>query len=208
MKKLDTFGNMLGEIPYYGVRGSISRIDEHGKHYYVYRYDDRGNIGNCFVIPKKYEKKLFENYIDDVKNYLDTNKEKYLTSFSSQLKTSLNLKKHFVGLSVSVVLAISSILASIFTSGVASYIGIAGFFFSFISSCYEGQILNKCMLENKRHGFIHQYKEYLNQVNEYNIKNKKFDRVDSTKYSNIVRQEENVIDLTKKRVLSQGIKRK
>lgn len=193
---------ILYRVPFYGQRGSINKIVENGNYYSVTRYGLDGEDGEILITPKKYKSQLLGNYIDDVKKYLEANNTKYLVNIDNQLRKNIDKKKLTIGTLISVCISALSISGVVFTSETISNVCLGTFFFSFIASCYELNLLKECFQEEKRQEFINEYKGYVNELNEFNLNREKSKESPHTIYSNIKNQEVNkVMDITNKRIL-------
>ena len=195
--------NIIYQSPFYGIKGSISKVVEQDNRYLVTRYDVDGKDGEVFELSKKCKNDLHENYISDIKNYLEINHTKYLTSLSNQAKSQFPKKKILI---LSVVLAaITAVsgLGIIFTTEAMFYLFSMTFFFSFMASCHYTHLLRSCLVEEKRQEFIHQYKEYTEVLNAYNITNEKNNIHHPTMYSNVSKiDQDKVIDIEKRKILN------
>ena len=197
-KRMQQEQKLLLRSPFYGLKGSISRITKDGNYYLVTRYDTNGKDGETFPTPTKKKNEIVENYIDDIKNYLEANHTKYLMSLNQQSKKRLSKKTAILLASIFGTLAISSVVGTLFTTGVLSQAFLTSFFFTFIISYHELHVLKDCIVEEKIQDFIHEYKGYIKKVNDFNIKNDRKNRGKETIYSNVSTQEENkVIDIEK-----------
>ena len=193
---------ILYHVPFYGQRGSINKIVENGNYYSVTRYDLYGNDGEVLITPKRYKNKLLGNYIDDVRKYLEANNTKYMVNIDNQLRKDIDKKKLAIGAIISVCISALSISGVVFTTKTISNVCLGTFFFSFIASCYELNLLRECLQEEKRQKFINEYKCYVNELNEFNLNNERSKESPHTVYSNIKNQEVGkVMDIANKKVL-------
>ena len=191
----------LIQLPFYGVRGSIKKIVEDGNYYLVTRYGSFGEDGEVLPTPKKRKNEIRDNFVHDLKKYLENNHDKYLTILSEQSKKVFHKKKTMILAAIASAIAGLSAGATILTSSQFSYLLLTIFFVSFIVSCYQIHDLKEIMKEEKRQKFIHQYKHYSNELNMYNIQKEKIKKYGDTRYSNVYQHEEDkVIDINKKRI--------
>ncbi len=211
MKKSIFRGKKVNEnssfvVPFYGVRGSIKSISLDGNYFDVIRYGVNGEDGERLVTPKKYEKNLMINYIDDVKKYLEVNDTKFLSVKGNLSKKVFSKKKIILGTLISTLLATSSILGTIFSAEMVSYTFLTLFFFSFIASCYEVNELKKYIEEEKNKKFINEYKKYQDTINSYNISIDKLKENVKTNYNGLGKKvdENKVIDIDKKKILKKN----
>ena len=198
-KEIPVDENVLWKTPFYGVKGSISKVVLDDDRYLVTRYDVNGNDGEVLPTPKRRKKELYGNYIHDVKGYLEANHMRYLSSLSNQLKAKILKKDILIKVLVCSLFVLLSGLGIAFTTGSLLYFSILSFVVSFVASCYKFNDLKKVMDEEKRQDFIHEYKSYVNELNEYNMDREKI-YSNRTQYSNIVNDRDKVIDYNRKLV--------
>ena len=106
----------LIQLPFYGIRGSIKNIVEDGNYYLVTRYGMLGEDGEVLPTPKKRKSEIHDNYVQDLKKYLENNHAKYLTILSEQSKKVFHKKKTMILAAIAVVIAGLSAGATIFVS--------------------------------------------------------------------------------------------
>ena len=171
------------EVPFYGERGSICKIERIDHMYQVTRYGINGEEGEVTLTPVK-NKGLMKNYIDDNKKYLEKNWEKYLTSLNQQPKSPLKKKKVIALSGISSAITIASGIGIIFAPEILMFLCLPTFLTSFITTCSELKKLNGIKKEEKEKKFRKQYEKITQEVNQYNI-NKKYNSGKVTEYSNI-----------------------
>ena len=199
--------NKTFSLPYYGVRGSIKNITSDGDYLLVTRYGIAGTTGEKLPTPKRKKKELQENIINDIRRYLEVNNSKYLTSLSKQSKRYLSKKKTIILASIATLITGFSVLGTALTSGNISYMFMTIFFISFIANCHEFSELKEIIQEEKRQKFIHQYKDYSNKLNTYNIRREKEKNKNNTKYASVSKNaSDKIIDINKKKVLGKNNK--
>lgn len=197
--------NKTFSLPYYGVRGSIKDITAEGDYLLVTRYGIAGTTGEKLPTPKRKKRELQENIINDIRRYLEANNSKYLTSLSKQSKRYISKKKTIILTSIATLVTSLSVLGTVLTSGNISYMFLTIFFASFIANCHEFSELKEIIQEEKRQRFIHQYKDYSNKLNLYNIKKEKEKNRDNTKYTSVSKNiSDKVIDINKKKILEKN----
>ncbi len=197
--------NKTFSLPYYGVRGSIKNITSDGDYLIVTRYGIAGTTGEKLPTPKRKKRQLQENIINDIRRYLEANNSKYLTSLSKQLKRYIPKKKTIILASIATLITGLSILGTVLTSGNISYMFLTIFFVSFIANCHEFSELKEIIQEEKRQKFIHQYKDYSNKLNSYNLKREKEKNRSNTKYTSVSKNiSDKIIDINKKKILEKN----
>ena len=197
--------DLIYSVPFYGIKGSISKVKDDGNQYLVTRYDVNGKDGEVFPISKKKQKELIKNYVSDVKKYLEINKAKYVTLLNNQSKIKHTKLEKTILTTVYTLISTASIIGLIFATGSISYVCLATFFVSFIATCNEFNILKKDNIEGKNQEFIHKYKNYMIELNKHS-KEKQYSK---TKYSTISESNtETVIDINKRKVLNKNEKNK
>ena len=189
-------------LPFYGVRGSIKKVSLDGDYLLVTRYGASGEDGEKLPTPMNKRKELQKNLIDDLKKYLEINESKYFTSLSNQSKKCFSKKKVIILAIVSSLITVLSLLGFVLIPNNLSYAFLSAFFVSFIASCHELSELKELYDEEKRQKFIHQYEDYYNKINLYNIHKDKEKQRKSTKNADFSRNSsDKVIDINKKKIL-------
>ena len=184
--------NILYSAPFYGEKGSICKIIKDGDYYKVTRYGINGEEGEVLITPKKRRKKLINNYMEDITNYLQKESEKYLTVKSKEPKKELSKKRIIIVSSISVILTIVSGLGMIFTTETIMSACIPTFVISFIVSCGELNELKKYLTNEKNKKFRKTYENYKKEINEYNI-TKDIEQKEKTKYTSINQNKQNKV---------------
>ena len=91
---------LLKELPFYGVAGSIYRIEEAPDCYYKVLYNQDGSINSRMIpVPKKRCKNLglvVNDYIEDVKKYLKVFNDKYIDYSNDEIKPILNNREFYI----------------------------------------------------------------------------------------------------------------
>ncbi len=93
------------KLPFYGKRGTISKIIENEKTYTVTKYGVDGKEEIKLTIPKKKKNYdgLLQNYYQDMKCYLDQNYDKYFDYKSTRLKKKINMNHVSLGKYISII---------------------------------------------------------------------------------------------------------
>ena len=150
---------LLQELPFYGIGGTICRIEEAEESYYKVLYNQDGSINPLKIpVPKKKKKNfkyLLDDYFKDLVNYLDKFKNKHIELETSTYKEVLTNKQF-------ILLSIITFLASIFSIPFLFTTTIIGLIFSTVSilSLYIVCDIHKkdAQTVNSRNVFIKQYK--------------------------------------------------
>lgn len=191
-------------VPFYGKRGSLKnvRIDKNDPSYYlVTRYNINGKDGDTFPVPKKRKNELYQEYIHDVKNYLDEMRTKYVTILNHSYQVDNTKKQKMFLATVMALLTIFSVFASAMATDGMLYFFLVTFFVGFVSSCFEFTSLKKSLISEKRLDEKNEYEKYLNIYNDYHIKRERSKKKHPTKYSNLEQSNDKIIDIELKRVL-------
>lgn len=122
---------LVPELPFYGIAGTICRIEEAPEAYYKVLYNQDGTINPLKIpVPKKKKRNLsllLGDYINDVKKYLEVYQDKYIDYSDKKVKPILN-KREFYILLVITILATMASIPFLFTTVVV------GLFFSTVST--------------------------------------------------------------------------
>ena len=172
------------QVPFYGERGSICKIERINNIYQVTHYGINGEEGEITITPAK-NKGIIKNYIDDNAKYLEKNWERYLTSLSQQPKSQPKKKKTIALSGISGSIALASAVGIIFAPETLMMACLPTFLTSFIATCSEIKKLKSIKKEEKEKKFRKQYEKITQEVNQYNI-NKKYNSGKLTEYSNII----------------------
>lgn len=176
--------SVLYSLPYYGKTNTIASVtlpaDSHVC--YVTRYGDNGELGKVFPVPKKYLKKVEDNYISDLKDFLLNTGDRYQSARFSSDKVS-KLKVLAIS-SSSFSILFATMLGTIFTNGSLAMVNSLGFVTSFIGTCYSTTQIKKYIQSVKDKKFMKEYQNQEKILNHYNISNanKKSER---TKYHGV-----------------------
>lgn len=194
-------------VPFYGKKGTLKnvKIDKNDSNYYlVTRYNLNGKDGEVFPVPKKRKKELQQEYISDVKNYLDEMRTKYVTILNHSYETDNNKKQKIILTIVTSLVTVLSLYASAIATDGMLYFFLTMFFIGFVSSCFELNALKKTITNEKRLNEKNEYEKYLNIYNDYHIKKERSKKKRPTKYSNLEQSDEKIIDINLKRVLEKS----
>ena len=186
-------------LPFFEKKGTICNIIEEDKNYIVYRYDTNGKK-ITLKVPKnsKNYNLLLENYYTDLKDYLDTNNNKYECYKKENLNKIKNSKITLLKL-VSILLLVASI-SLLATSGLLEYIGFILAIVSVPTIISSIAISAKEKDRENKLQFINKYNELENKLKIYNgSKNK---TIKLTQYTGLNPNNRNPkIDLKKVKVL-------
>lgn len=191
--------NVLYSLPYYGKANTIANVTlSDDSHFcYVTRYGYNGDSNKIFPVPKKYLKRVEDNFISDLRNYLLSNDDKYRLAKISQKNIS---KLKVLGMSFSSFsMLFVTTLGIVFTDGVLGGISSLGFISSFVGSCYSTTQIKKYFDNKKSRKFINEYKNHEKELNNYNI-NRDEHQNNLTRYHGINKGYSNDLDLVKIRV--------
>lgn len=185
---------VLPDIPFYGLKGTICRIevlkddyDNRELCYYKVLYNQDGTISKDKVrVPKSKGKNLsslINDYYNDLKKYLDLNNSKYLDYKENGLKEKNNKKtiQALIILSViAIVIFIPILLSTTYIGAIIEAICLLLF--------YKANELHKKIIEDeKKSEFIKQYDYYQKDLVKYqslkNDKDNKLKKYNQTKIS-------------------------
>lgn len=191
-------------LPYYGKKGTISKIEESEKSYQVYRYGMNKKDKYILEVPRSQKNKelLINNYYNDLYNYLNVNKEKYEQYKNTNHKKHINLNL----LKLIGIVMLSSSIPLLQTYDILGYIGIALDILSIpvVISVVKLSIDEKKM-ENQNK-FIEKYDKLQHRLRIYNEKQEKSHEL--TKYNGLVKEnKEPERDINKKLKLKPEIKK-
>ena len=196
--------NMNFKLPFYGKKGTIKDIKEDKKYYIVYRYGLSEKEESIFYVPKNDNNLslLMDNYNDDLKEYLETNRDKYETYKKTRLNKDINKNSLKVLFGISGAMILSSI--PLFNTHEAiGFIGVLLNTVAIPTAIYGTLEMIKKTKDDKKEVFIRQYNQMTNRyktnAKEYNQENKE------TKYKGISTDKSNnpVVDLSITRKLKQ-----
>ena len=186
-------------LPYYGKKGTISKIEENKKYYQVYRYGINKNDKYLLEVPKTAKNKelLINNYYNDIKEYLDQNNDKYKEYSKDKGKKvkGLNLLK------LSGILMLGSSVPLLKTYNTLGYLGIAldALSIPVVIGAIKLSIDDK-KLETKNK-FINKYEELNEKLKLYNESEAKV--LEKTQYSKVKKENK-----TPKRDINKKLQRK
>lgn len=185
-EQIDDNNLLLQELPFYGIGGTIYRIEEAEESYYKILYNQDGSINpNKIPVPKKKKKNLkylLDDYFKDLSNYLDKYKDKYIELNNNTYKEVLS-KKEFVLLSSVTFLASIFSIPFLFTTATIGLIFSAISILSFYIVCdiHKKDIKNI----NERDIFVNQYSELEQYFSDYNTGNTDLKTITKTRYSSV-----------------------
>ena len=170
-------------LPYYGKKGTISKIEEREKKYIVYRYGMSEKDIYILEVPKniKNNELLLNNYYSDLKNYLNANKEKYEQYKNKKYKKHPNLNL----LKIIAIVMLSSSIPLLQTYNILGYVGIA---LDILSIPVVISVIKLSIDEKKKEKnikFIKKYNELQHKLRLYNEKQEKSYKI--TKYSELTK---------------------
>ena len=160
---------ILPKIPFYGISGTISHIEESSECYYKVIYREDGSINSLKLpIPKRRSRSLVmikEEYYNEVEKYLTSVKDKYIEFKDNKCNTTLTNKQY-------ILLFIITLLASIFSLPFFLATALMGLIFESISvlSLYiVCDIHKKDVIKLKEYNdFIKEYQEFEERLSIYN----------------------------------------
>lgn len=177
---------LLQELPFYGIGGSIYRIEEAEEAYYKVLYNQDGSINPLKIpVPKKKKKNLqylLDDYFKDLSNYLEKFKNKYIEYENNNYKVALTNKQF-------ILLSLITFLASVFSMPFLFTTATIGLIFSVASilSLYIVCDIHKkdVKIITQRNMFIKQYSKLERDLKEYSVSKTKFKTKDKTIYSSV-----------------------
>lgn len=173
--KCEGDGRMLNlSLPFYGKRGSISKIFETEKNYSVTKYGINGKEELSLIIPKKYKNYvgLMQNYYQDLKGYLESTYHYYLECRSTRLKKEINIKKVQLGTCASIGgFAIGSILMTGFLSSAITeamaYVGLVIAASSISGFCATRNLTKTYKKDKEKADFIERFNSLNRSLENY-----------------------------------------
>ena len=161
-------------LPFYGKRGSISKIIETEKNYSVTKYGITGKEELELVIPKKYKNYvgLMQNYYQDLKCYLESTYNYYLECKNTRLKKKMNIKNIQLGTYISVAgFALGSILMTGFLSATITetiaYIGLVIMASSISGFCATRNLTKEYKKDKQKAEFIEKFNTLNRSLENY-----------------------------------------
>ena len=160
---------ILPKIPFYGITGTISHIEDTIDCYYKVIYREDGSLNPLKLpIPKRRNKSLVlieEDYYKEVEKYLTTVKDEYIKCKDSKCNTTLTNKQY-------ILLFIITLLATIFSLPFFLATALMGLIFesiSIISLYIVCDIHKKDVIKLKEYNdFIKEYQELEERLSIYN----------------------------------------
>lgn len=182
----DNIKLLLPELPFYGVSGTIYRIEEAPESYYKVLYNANGTINPQKIpVPKNKKrnfKPILDDYCKDLKNYLDKFQNQYLEYENDTIKQNLTNKQFYLLASIatiSTIISIPILLTTAWTGLVLSTI-------SALSLYILCDIHKKDITTNKnRINFKKQYKSYQRDLANYRSSNPVYQKHYETTYTKI-----------------------
>lgn len=171
-------------LPFYGKKGTISKIQEQDKYYIVSRYDINGKEGFVTKVAKttKNYNLLLENYYSDLKDYL----VKYGNRYEEYKMTRLNKKINMNLVNLLKLVAIIMITSSIpllLTHEALGYLGVVLDVLSIPTLVTSINLSLKDSNDKKKAEFINKYNELEHRLIMYNDNKEK--TVNLTKYKGL-----------------------
>ena len=195
--EIDNGNNTLfPEIPFYGIKGSIHKIEEAEESYYKILYSDNGKIDPIKKpVPKNKGKNLasiIEDYHNDLKTYLEINNDKYLEYRNISPKKKINDKNLRIALIASSAATIISI-PILFMSDIGAIIGA-------VSALSLYKVYDIKRTQESKEQFIKQYDIYQKSLVSYIEKQSDTKKV-ATTYTKIAAKEDPSLDKNKPKIL-------
>lgn len=201
---------LLPQIPFYGLPGTISHIEETPDSYYKVLYNVDGTINkNKIPVPKKKNKNkkyLFNDYYNDLKKYLDQNESKYLEYKNTNIIPTLS-KKQFISLATVTSLAtLASLPFLVTTSWIGLIFGtVSAFSLYIVCEVYKK---DRDKIKNQQ-DFINSYNKYQRDLVDYNTNNQltkeKTNKTTYTQIENIKKINEKVAEKIKQLIKKEEI---
>ena len=159
---------LLPELPFYGLGGTIYRIEEAPESYYKVLYNQDGSINPQKIpVPKKKNKNfnlILKDYCEDLKNYLDKFQNQYL-EYENNIDNPVLTNKQFYALAIVTALATVSSIPFLLTT---AWTGIIFGTISALSLYVVCDIHKKDLQKIKSHNkFKKQYKKYQRDLVDY-----------------------------------------
>lgn len=178
---------LLPRIPFYGIAGSISHIEEAKDSYYKILYNVDGTINkNKIPVPKKKTKNkkyLLNDYYNDLEKYLERNESQYLEYKNTNIIPTLS-KKQFIALaSVTGLASLASLPFLAATTWVGLIFGTVSVFSLYvICEIYKK---DRDKIKNQQ-DFINSYNEYKRNLVDYRTNNQlDKEKINKTTYTQI-----------------------
>lgn len=178
---------ILPELPFYGIGGTIYRVEETEDSYYKVIYNANGSINPQKIpVPKNKKrnfKPLLKDYCHDLKNYLDKVQNQYIECESNITDTTLT-NKQFYTLALITLMATIASIPFLFST---AWIGLVFSTISALSFCILCDIHKKDIVKlKKQKQFKKQYIQYQRDLANYRSSNPIFkNKNDETNYTKI-----------------------
>lgn len=176
---------LLPKLPFYGIGGTICRVEEAPESYYKVLYNSDGTINPQKIpVPKNKNKNydlILNDYCKDLKNYLDKFQNQYLEYENSINKPTLTNKQFYILAAVTSLATIASIpfLLSTAWTGLL-FTAISTLFLYIVCDIRKKDIKNN----NQRNNFKKKYKQYKRALANYRSGNPMFeDKIIETTYT-------------------------
>lgn len=203
-KKVQTNSNnnqtitLFPELPYYGKKGTIHRVEETDYNYIYTVYNDDGSIDkNKRIVPKRKGKNLScieKQYYNDLKKYLEYTNHEYMNCKHDRLRKYVNKKHITIGIIVSMSMMAISIPIWFSSIQVLCYIGAIMEATSMLSLYITINLKNTIEKDDKKKVFIEQYNHYQESLIEYNQQKAKNKQNMKTQYTEVSSKTSSLID--------------
>lgn len=180
-KKNKEIISLFPEIPFYGIKGSIHKIEEAKECYYKVLYSDTGAIDPIKKpVPKNKGKNLsslIDDYHHDLKKYLELNNNKYL-DYKSSSKAKLSKRQMKACFFLSSLAVVTSIPVLFLISDLGAILGGVSVF-----ALYK--VYDLKTKQDKKEEFMKQYNTYQKALVNYNQMKSDKKKVKETTYTKI-----------------------
>lgn len=182
------------ELPFYGKKGTLCRIEETEKSYYTVLYNQDGTLDPIKKpTPKRKGKTLpiiTKEYYDELKKYLDFTNNQYMNYRNTRLHKQIN-KKH-----TTIALIVSGTMMGVFLPAwfssvkILSYVGAIMEATSMLTFYITYDLKKEITIDEKKKAFIEQYNFYQENLINYNQIKAEKQKISQTKYTEISRKKE------------------
>lgn len=158
---------LLPDIPSYGIKGSICRIEETEESYYKVLYQLDGTTEKI-PVPKKKQRNfssIVDDYYKDLKKYLDLNHGKYHEYKENRLKQKMDKKFVQIGVLVSFGMALISLPILVSTTYIGAFLEAISILFLYLTCDLKREIVE----DEEKHTFIKQYDSYQTRLVDHNV---------------------------------------
>lgn len=171
-------------LPFYGKKGTISKIQEQDKYYIVSRYDINGKEGFVTKVVKttKNYNLLLENYYSDLNDYLVKYGNRYEEYKMTRLKKKINTNLVNL-LKLTAIVMITSSIPLLLTHEALGYLGVVLDVLSIPVLITSINLSLKDSNDKKKAEFINKYNELEHRLRIYNDSKEK--TVNLTKYKGL-----------------------